>query len=111
MRPTSTDPVNDTTDTSGCFTSGAPTSGPVPNTRFTTPGGSPASSRTRMKFHEDSGVSSAGFKTTVLPQTSAGISFHDGIAIGKFHGVIAPQMPRGLRVDIANLSGSSAGVV
>ena len=31
--------------------------------------------------------------TTVLPQTSAGISFHDGIAIGKLNGVIRPQMP------------------
>ena len=49
--------------------------------------------------------------TTVLPQTSAGMSFHEGIAIGKFHGVIKPQTPTGWRTHIANLSGISAGVV
>ena len=58
-----------------------------------------------------SGVSSAGFSTTVLPQTSAGASFHDGIAIGKFHGVIAPTTPTGTRTDMLNLSRSSDGVV
>ena len=31
-------------------------------------------------------MSSAGLMTQVLPQTSAGKSFHDGIAMGKFHG-------------------------
>ena len=56
-------------------------------------------------------MSSAGFSTTVLPQTSAGASFHDGIAIGKFHGVIAPTTPTGWRTDMLNLSGSSDGVV
>ena len=49
--------------------------------------------------------------TTVLPQTSAGISFQEGIAIGKFQGVINPQSPTGWRTHIANLSGISAGVV
>ena len=44
-----------------------------------------------------SGVSVAGLKTTVLPQTSAGAIFHDGIAIGKFHGVITPTTPIGMR--------------
>ena len=56
-------------------------------------------------------MSSAGFSTTVLPQMSAGASFHDGIAIGKFHGVIAPTTPTGTRTDMLNLSGSSDGVV
>src|SRR5579859_5855645 len=49
--------------------------------------------------------------TTVFPQTSAGIIFHDGIAMGKFHGVINPQTPIGARTLIANLFGSSEGVV
>ena len=31
-------------------------------------------------------------------------SFHDGIAIGKFHGVIAPTTPTGIRTLIMNLS-------
>jgi hypothetical protein len=56
-------------------------------------------------------VSSAGFSTTVLPHTSAGQSFHEGIAIGKFQGVIAPTTPTGMRTLIMNLSRSSLGVV
>ena len=43
----------------------------------------------------DSGVSEAGFSTTVFPQTSAGAIFHEGIAMGKFHGVMRLQTPRG----------------
>ncbi len=38
---------------------------------------------------------SAGLKTTVLPQTRAGMIFHDGIAIGKFHGVMTAHTPIG----------------
>jgi hypothetical protein len=30
------------------------------------------------------GVTSEGLKTTALPKASAGPTFHDGIAIGKF---------------------------
>ena len=58
-----------------------------------------------------SGVSSAGLNTTVLPQTSAGAIFQVGIAIGKFHGVITPTTPTGIRTLIWNLSGSSRRVV
>ena len=49
-------------------------------------------------------MSSAGLRTTVLPQTSAGQSFQAGIAIGKFQGVIAPTTPTGMRTLIMNLS-------
>ena len=56
-------------------------------------------------------MSVAGLKTTVLPHTSAGAIFHDGIAIGKFHGVIAPTTPIGCRTLMLNLSRSSDGVV
>jgi hypothetical protein len=41
----------------------------------------------------------------------AGKSFQDGIAMGKFHGVIMAQTPRGWRTAMANLLGSSEGVV
>ena len=34
-------PVNEMRGTSGCWTMAAPVSGPVPNTRLQTPGGSP----------------------------------------------------------------------
>ena len=43
------------------------------------------------------GTISAGFQTTVLPNASAGASFQEGIAIGKFHGVIAVTTPSGSR--------------
>ena len=56
-------------------------------------------------------MSVAGLKTTVLPDTSAGVIFQDGIAIGKFQGVITPITPIGIRTDMLNLSRSSDGVV
>ena len=62
---------------------------------FTTPAGTPASSSTLTKCIAESGVSSDGLKTTVLPQTSAGMIFQDGMAIGKFHGVMMEQTPSG----------------
>ena len=43
----------------------------------------------------DSGVSDAGFITTVLPETSAGASFQAGMAMGKFHGVMSAVTPTG----------------
>ena len=56
-------------------------------------------------------MSVAGLKTMVFPATSAGSVFQDGIAIGKFHGVITPMTPIGMRTLIWNLSMSSEGVV
>ena len=56
-------------------------------------------------------MSVAGLNTTVFPETSAGVIFHDGIAIGKFHGVMTPMTPIGIRTDIWNLFRSSEGVV
>ena len=49
--------------------------------------------------------------TTVFPHTRAGISFQEGMAIGKFQGVIRPQTPTGIRRDEQDLFGSSEGVV
>ncbi len=42
-----------------------------------------------------SGVSSAGFSTTVQPAANAGASFQAIIRVGKFHGMIAPTTPTG----------------
>jgi len=109
--PTSVEPVKESAWTCGCSTSGAPTWEPEPNTRLSTPPGSPASSKMRTKCHAISGVSPAGLNTAVLPATSAGMSFHDGIAKGKFHGVTTPTTPIGARTDIAHLLGISLGVV
>src|SRR6266850_7020707 len=90
---------------------GSPTCDPLPKTRFRTPGGSPASSKILVKCQAISGVSPAGLNTAVLPATRAGMSFQEGIAKGKFHGVITPATPTGTRADIAHLLGISLGVV
>ena len=57
-----------------------------------------------------SGVCSAGFKTQVLPQASAGPSFQAAMRSGKFHGMIWPHTPTGSRsVKLKNIS--SEGLV
>src|SRR5579862_1439316 len=109
--PTALDPVSEIAFTSGCSVSGVPTLVPNPDTMLTTPLGNPASTRQRTRLKVESGVSCAGLITQVLPQTSAGNSFHDGIAMGKFQGVIMPQTPIGWRTAMANLLGNSDGVV
>src|SRR5689334_25147457 len=111
MRPTAVEPVNETTRTAGSVVIGVPTSGPSPVTRLTTPLGTPASISTLTKLSADRGVCDAGLKTTVLPQTRAGTIFHEGIAIGKFQGVMTEQTPSGWRTDMANLFRSSEGTV
>ncbi len=45
----------------------------------------------------DSGVSSPGFITTVLPAASAGPIFQVQNISGKFHGTIWPTTPTGSR--------------
>ncbi len=111
LRPTSVEPVKETTPTSRWPMSGVPTLEPLPLTRFTTPFGRPASSSTFTRLTTDRGVSVAGLMTTVLPRMRAGVIFHEGMAIGKFQGVMSPAMPTGWRTDIWNLSGISEGVV
>ena len=109
--PTSEEPVKEIIFTSGCMTMGVPTVLPPPCTIFTTPSGTPASTSTSIRWCAEAGVSLAGFRTTVFPATSAGKVFQEGIAMGKFQGVMRPHTPSGWRTDIANLSGSSDGTV
>ncbi len=111
VRPVAEDPVNEMTGTSRLSTIASPTSAPEPVTRFTTPGGNPASSISSTRSVAQWGASLDGLNTTVLPVTSAGIIFQHGIAIGKFHGVTIPATPIGWRMLIAHLSGSSEGTV
>ena len=75
---------------------------PEPWRRFTRPGGTPGFLQRLHEVHQaDSGVSEEGFKTTALPQRSAGKIFQDGIAMGKFQGVIMAHTPTGARTDMA----------
>jgi hypothetical protein len=109
-RPTSVDPVKESSGTSGCSTRAFPVSAP-PWTTLKTPGGTPASARTCAKRVAEWGTSSAGFQTTAFPQRSAGRIFQEGTAIGKLKGVMRPATPIGRRNDIAHLRGSSDGTV
>ena len=95
--PTSVEPVKPIFATSGCSISRCPTTEPLPEMTLSTPSGMPASSASSASRSEDSGVSSAGFSTTVLPHASAGPSFQDAMFSGKFHGVISPTTPSGSR--------------
>ncbi len=92
--PTSVEPVNASLSMSVPAIA-APVA-PAPVTMLTTPGGSSTSAQISARRSAVSGVVSAGFSTTVLPQASAGAIFHAAIRNGKFHGMICPQTPTGL---------------
>ena len=68
-----------------------------PGTMLTTPSGMPASLINSAIFSDDSGVSSAGFITIVLPAASAGAIFQLVNISGKFHGTTWPTTPTGSR--------------
>ena len=95
--PISQEPVKETAFSGLALTSASPSSPPEPATKLTTPLGMPASWQASTIRHALSGETEAGFMITVLPQISAGASFHAGIALGKFHGVTRPTTPSGLR--------------
>src|SRR5207302_1626773 len=92
------DPVKEIPRSGLASTSACPSSPPAPATKLTTPFGAPASCSASTIRHALRGAAEAGLSTTVLPQISAGASFHAGIALGKFHGVIRPTTPIGLRM-------------
>ena len=86
-----------TLSTSGCSASAAPAVLPYPGTTLSTPEGKPACSASSPMRSAVSGVSSAGLRTTVQPQASAGATFHMLIISGKFQGTMAPTTPIGSR--------------
>ena len=81
----------------GSSTSAFPIAPPGPVTTLITPGGRPASTSASASRWVHTGVSEAGFSTTVQPATSAGAVFQTGIAKGKFHGVMSVTGPTGCR--------------
>ncbi len=64
---------------------------------FSTPGGSPPSVISSASRNVASGVVLAGLTTTVLPTAMAGAILLTISVNGKFHGMIAPTTPIGLR--------------
>src|SRR6266566_1394453 len=93
--PTGFDPVKETALTAAWLMISSPASEPDPSTRFKTPAGTPASSKSSTIRTAVAGVSVAGLKTTVFPATSAGAIFQTGIATGKFQGVTQATTPNG----------------
>ena len=89
------EPVNDSWRTSGASVNTSPITAGSPHTRFITPGGKPASSKTSNRSTADSGVCSAGLSTTVFPAATAGASLRVVIELGKFQGVMHATTPRG----------------
>ena len=77
--------------------SSSPTTAPGPVTMLSTPAGSPPSVISSASRSVASGVVLAGFTTTVLPTAMAGAILLTISVSGKFHGIIAPTTPMGLR--------------
>src|ERR671938_213668 len=71
----------------------------LPVRMLNTPLGTPAFSASATSASAVSGVSLAGFSTTVQPAASAGETFRVIIEHGKFHGVMAPQTPIGSLIE------------
>ncbi len=86
--PTRVEPVKAILSTSGCSTSGRPADSPVPVTILTTPSGKPTSWMSWPRRMADSGVCSAGLRTTVHPAASAGAIFPTAMPKGMFHATI-----------------------
>ena len=93
-RPVVVSPVNAIFLIPSCWASGLPASGPNPWTTLRTPAGISSLMRSSHSMIE-TGVCSAGLRTTQLPAASAGASFHAAMRSGKFHGMIWPTTPSG----------------
>src|SRR5919202_6556198 len=108
-KPTLVEPVKEMALTRGSVTRVSPTEPPEPVTMFKTPAGSPASSSTCTKAAASRAPLEAGLMTTVLPQIKAGADFQDGMASGKFHGVMRETTPTGSRTELITTPGRAEG--
>ena len=80
-------------------------------TRLSTPSGRPPARKRSVSASPSAGAYSAGFHTTVLPQSSAGTRYQAGTATGKLPAVIIATTPTGMRNVNSCLSGISLGTV
>src|SRR6185312_14319146 len=95
------------------FTRSSPTiSSPIaaaePETTFSQPGGSPASSSRPARNNAESGVVDAGLRTTGQPAASAGAILWATRLSGKLNGEIAPITPIGTRIVKASFPAPAA---
>src|ERR1051326_5169005 len=95
---TALEPTNDTARTRGSV-SNASTVDCAPCTRFSTPGGIPASCASSTMRTAVRGTLSEGLRTNVLPHAIAMGNIHRGTIIGKLKAVMPTQTPTGYRVD------------
>ena len=107
--PVAVEPVNAAFATFGLVTKVLPNSAPKPLTIFTTPAGS-KSSISSIKTIIETGVLSAGFRTTQFPAARAGASFQTAIRIGKFQGIICAITPIGSCTMIETVSLSNSEI-
>src|SRR6201999_3191664 len=101
--PTGVEPVKDSLRTRVSASQGLTTDAArsrEAGTTLITPAGMPALAARKASASADSGVSSAGFETTVQPEARAGAIFRASMAIGKFHGVMAAATPTGSLVTM-----------
>ena len=109
--PVAVEPVNEIAFTRSSVTSTSPTSAPEPSTRLTTPSGIPASTSASTSATAHSGVSCAGFSTTVFPQTSALAELPARDVDREVPGVIRLTTPSGSRRVSAIILSASVGAV
>src|SRR5882757_8970181 len=112
--PTALEPVNPTLSTSPASSDCSRPSevvGPSAYTRLSAPAGTPARQASSASARALAAAYSAGFHTTVLPQSSAGTRYQDGTATGKLPAVTTATTPTGLRNVNSCLSGISLGTV
>ena len=96
MRPTSVEPVKVILRMRSSAHMVSPIAGAsMPVRMFMMPAGRPARSASSASASAESGVCSAGFSTQAHPAAMPGATLRVIMAIGKFHGVIAPKTPIG----------------
>ena len=93
--PTGIEPVNDTFRTASLASRCSDTSAGTPNTRLSTPAGTPASAKQRTISTQAPGVSSDALRMSEQPAASAPPILRAGVSTGKFHGVNAATTPTG----------------
>ena len=113
MRPTLVEPVKLMRRTAGWATMAsttAPASAGALVTKFTTPGGKPASCSASMMRPCVAGHSSDPFRITVLPQASGVAMARTPRMTGAFHGAMPSTTPAAWRTPMARLPGTSDGI-
>ena len=88
-------PVKASLRTAGCDSSTSVISEGLPTSKFTVPGGKPASCKHSKISALRSGVLLEGRLTTVQPAASAAASLRQSKFTGKFHGAMAATTPTG----------------